>query len=260
MKKILTTILFLLSIGILPLTAHETKKEDTLASSNSELDISIISKAFGHLISKNLDTLNINFDMKEVVIGIQEHVRGVESPMTEPACLQAITQLQENAFQKQADNNLQQAEAFLEKNKLETGVIELEPGKVQYQCLNKGTGAVVEAHYSPVIRYVGKFLDGKTFGESTEEEVISLDETIQGFNKAIVGMKEGEKRRVFIHPEYGYGTAGFLPPNSLLTFEIEVIKANAPKAEEPSVTSSSVDSTNHLDEIAHIDTLEEGIR
>ena len=39
-------------------------------------------------------------------------------------------------------------------------------------------------------------------------------------------MKEGEKRRLFLHPDLGYGTTGHLPPNSLLIFDVEVVKAN----------------------------------
>ena len=39
-------------------------------------------------------------------------------------------------------------------------------------------------------------------------------------------MKEGEKRVIYIHPDLAYGTYGSLPPNSLLIFEIEVVKAN----------------------------------
>ena len=42
-------------------------------------------------------------------------------------------------------------------------------------------------------------------------------------------MKEGEKRRLFVHPDFAYGTNGPLPPNSLLIFDIEVVKAQAPK-------------------------------
>ncbi len=38
---------------------------------------------------------------------------------------------------------------------------------------------------------------------------------------------EGEKRRLFIHPDQGYGAAmGHLPPNSALIFDIEVVEAN----------------------------------
>jgi peptidylprolyl isomerase len=40
-------------------------------------------------------------------------------------------------------------------------------------------------------------------------------------------MKEGEKRTIYIHPDFAYKMHHNIPPNSLLTFEIEVIQANA---------------------------------
>ena len=45
-------------------------------------------------------------------------------------------------------------------------------------------------------------------------------------------MKEGEKRRLYVHPELGYGTTGQLPPNELLIFDIEVVKANSDDAHQ----------------------------
>lgn len=226
----------------------------------NEPDILKISRSFGHMLAKNLESLEINFNMQEIVKGIQERSQGIASPMSETECYQAIDSFQASLMEKQATENLKQAEAFLESNKKEAGVIELEAGKLQYQCLTKGTGPVVESHFSPVIRYVGKFLNGKTFGESVEDEVISLDDSPpKGFNVAIVGMQEGEKRRIFIHPDLAYGTAGFLPPNALLTFDIEVIKANAPKVEEETLTSSVTPAANR-EELISIDTLQEGIR
>lgn len=74
--------------------------------------------------------------------------------------------------------------------------------------------------------------------------MISLDETIPGFSKGIVGMKEGEKRTLYIHPDLAYGVNGSLPPNSLLTFEIEIVKANNPQDQEAVISSN----TNELEE------------
>jgi len=240
-----------------PANLPEKGKE---ASSSADLkDIRIISKAFGHLIGQNLESLGLEFDMSQVIVGIQERMKGETSPMTESECIQAISLIQEGAFQKQCEDNLKKADEFLLKNKKESGVIEIEPGKLQYLRIQEGTGEEVGPHFSPVIRYVGKFLDGKTFGESQDTEVICLDETILGFSKSIVGMKEGEKRRIFIHPEYAYGTSGFLPPNSLLTFEIEVVKANTTKAEEHSL-SKTPDGNSISNEIANIDSFETGVR
>lgn len=239
---------------------------DAMEDVKVEKDIGKISKAFGHIIGQNLESLGLNFDLKQVITGIEECIKGEPSPLSESECIQAISLMQENAFQVQCEENLKAAEDFLSKNEKEKNVVTLEPGKLQYVRLQEGKGDEVKQHDSPLIRYVGKFIDGKVFGESTEDEVISLDETIVGFSKSIVGMKEGEKRRIFIHPDFGYGKAGFLPPNSLLTFEIEVIKANSPKTEEPAVSATSHTGDefeafhSHSDEIATTDAPLEGVR
>lgn len=203
-----------------------------------EPNLKTISVSFGHLIGKNLDSLGFDFDMTSVIQGLQESIEGKAAPLDENACVQAISAVQEKSFNKLAETNLQAAEKFLEKNAKEKKVISLEEGKIQYRVEKKGEGAVVKAHDSPMIRYTGKFMDGKVFGESKEEELISLDETIPGFSKGIVGMKEGETRTLFIHPELGYGTTGYLPPNALLSFEIEVVKANAPKETDDTLTQT----------------------
>jgi peptidylprolyl isomerase len=53
-------------------------------------------------------------------------------------------------------------------------------------------------------------------------------------------MKEGEKRRLYVHPDLGYGTTGQLPPNELLIFDIEVVKADSDDAKTK--TDKSADS------------------
>lgn len=224
------------------LAAHEhgsaelVEKSDEMQEEN--LDLGKISESFGFLIGKNLDSLGFEFDMERVVKGIQDCAAGKEPPMSETECVQAISMVQERAFQKLAKENLEVADDFMETNKKDSNIVQLEEGKLQYRVEKEGAGEVVQAHFSPLIRYTGKFLDGKIFGSSKEDELISLDDTIAGFSKGIVGMKEGEKRTLFIHPTLGYGMQGYLPPNSLLTFEIEVVKANAPKKDEEALSKN----------------------
>jgi peptidylprolyl isomerase len=191
-------------------------------------EIEKISEAFGHLIGKNLESLGFEFDMQAVVQGLKDASNGKIAPMSEVECIQAITTIQEAAFKEQSQINLAKAEDFLKKNKKTKNVVSLEKGKIQYKIEREGAGDAVKANLSPVIRYVGKFLDGKVFGESREDEHIALDEMIPGLQTGMAGMKEGEKRVIYIHPDLAYGTRGSLPPNSLLTFEIELVKADAP--------------------------------
>lgn len=206
--------------------------------SEAKIDLAKISKSFGHIVGKNLESLGFAFNIEQVIEGMQDAMAGKAPPMDENECVQAISLIQEETFKKLATSNLKLADEFLLKNKKESNITSLEDGKLQYRIEKEGTGEAVSKHNSPLIRYVGKFLDGKVFGASTEDEKISLEETIQGFAHGIVGMKEGEVRTLFIHPDLAYGTAGYLPPNSLLQFEIEVVKADMPKKEEVAAAMS----------------------
>lgn len=206
---------------------------------NSPRDVAKISEAFGHLIGKNLDSMGFKFDIALIVKGLQDASQGKDSPMSESECIQAISAIQEAAYKQQSADNLKKAEEFLAKNAQEKGVISLEPGKLQYKIERNGSGAAIEEHFSPLIRYKGSLIDGTVFGSSKEDEMVSLDETIAGFTKGLIGMKEGEKRTLFIHPELGYGSSGYLPPNAMLQFEVELIKANAPQVEPADSLSSS---------------------
>ena len=210
------------------LVAEETKSEDKLEN----LDLDQVSLSFGHLLKKNIETIGLDFDVNLVIKGIEESLAGKEAPLDENETVQAISLIQENAFHKQSSINLQLAEEFLANNRMKDEMVELEDGKVQYAIDHQGAGAAVEEDSTPTIRYTGEFADGTVFASSTEDEVITLSETIPGFAKALIGMKEGEQRTAFIHPELAYGESGYAPPNSLLTFHIELIKANTPLQEE----------------------------
>lgn len=209
-----------------------------------------ISEAFGHLIGKNMESIGIDLDIKLVVKGLQDAAAGKESPLSESECIEAISAAQEKAFEKKAEENLVAAEAFLKKNAADKKIVSLEEGKVQYKIEKAGKGEEIQEGFSPMIKYVGKYMDGSIFGQSQEEQMISLNETIPGFTKGLVGMKEGEKRTLYIHPEYGYGTNGYLPPNSLLTFEIEVVKANVEKeARDDSLILEGNGQATHPDDL-----------
>ncbi len=209
-------------------------------------EIAKISEAFGHLIGKNLETIGVSFDIAQVIKGLQDSTNGKSSPMSEAECVQAISSVQEKIFNEQCEKNLIKAEKFLSENTQAKDVVALEEGRVQYKIEKEGDGALVESHFSPLVRYTGKYLDGTVFGSSKEEEMISLDEIIPGLKAGLVGMKEGEKRTVYIHPELAYGTNGYLPPNSLLTFEVEVVKANAPQPQKVDSVSTPAQNGSEI--------------
>lgn len=244
------TFLFVISLSLFfhqgALAAQEQNEQKDADSSLSEKaqekgkDLTAqqkqkLSEAFGHLIGRNLNNPNLPFDLESVIAGIRKGASGEPAPMSDKEYEQMMTQLQERAFEKLAAENLQAAESFLSKNGQADGIVELEKAKLQYQVLREGHGDAVTEKSTPQVHYIGKFLDGTVFGNSEEMGspiTIPIGQTIPGFSKGIVGMKEGEKRRLFVHPDLAYGTKGQLPPNALLVFEIEIVKADTPSAKE----------------------------
>lgn len=213
----------------------------------SKEDLRKASEAFGHFIGKSLKSApGINFNIDEMIKGLRNGYDDKPAPMSEKDYEALMVRIQEQAYKETAANNLKTANDFLEKNANAEGIKSIEPGKLQYKILQKGSGEVVKEHDTPQINYVGKFADGRVFSSSTDTGgpiSLPLDQTIAGFSKGIVGMHEGEKRELYIHPDLGYGASGHLPPNSLLIFEVEVLKANAPKS-----STDTADDDSNMDD------------
>lgn len=247
-----------------PVPVEQAEKTEASPPSlpTSQVDMLKLSEAFGHFIGRNLQSPGLKFDIESLIKGIRGGASGAPSPLTDKEYEEMMAAVQDRAFKEISANNLKAADDFLTKNRNETGVVEVVSGKLQYLIVQEGKGPVVEAHASPKVHYTGKYQDGTVFGSSEETGgpiVIPLDQTIPGFSKGIVGMKEGEKRRLFVHPDLGYGTTGQLPPNELLIFEVEVFQTDSEEGKDELkegtelIGEESVEQSPHLtaDESIH---------
>lgn len=221
-----------------PLNAKDIKADDTKITATQEIvsetqenkeekfteeQIKLLSQAYGHMIGENLSDIGLSLDNNQILQGIQDAFSGVESPLGEKQTLAMFSKLQEDRFRQECKENLKAAEDFLAANAQEEGTVILEENKLHFKQITEGSGQTCRVDDTPIVTYKGSYLSGETFGESDDSgngEPISLKDTIIGFQKAIVGMKVGETRKVFIHPDYAYGAQGALAPNALLTFEI----------------------------------------
>ena len=82
-----------------------------------------------------------------------------------------------------------------------------------------------------VVNYLGTLKDGIKFDSSYDrnqpfEFVLGASSVIEGWEKGLVGMKTGEKRRLEIPSSMGYGhyQVGSIPADSGLVFEIELLE------------------------------------
>lgn len=207
-----------------------------------EIDIVKLSEAFGNFIGRNLNAPGIKFDLEAIIKGIRDGANNKPSPLTDQEYESMMTQLQAKAYTELASENLKAANQFLKDNLKTPKIVELDPGKLQYVIVESGNGPAVAEHASPLVKYTGKYIDGTVFGSSDDTGgpiTVPLDQTIPGFSKGILGMKEGEKRKLFVHPDVGYGTSGHLPPNALLIFDVEVIKADNSPADKNKMNNGS---------------------
>ena len=99
---------------------------------------------------------------------------------------------------------------------------------LKYKDLTVGDGKEAKPHDTVEVNYVGTLKDGTKFDSSYdrgEPATFSLDEVVKGWGEGIPGMKVGGKRKLIIPPALGYGgqAKGKIPPNSELTFEIELL-------------------------------------
>ncbi|MFA6296215.1 MAG: FKBP-type peptidyl-prolyl cis-trans isomerase [Patescibacteria group bacterium] len=99
----------------------------------------------------------------------------------------------------------------------------LKPGTGDKQVKN---GDLVSVHYK------GTLENGKEFDSSYKynqpfEFTVGAGEVIKGWDLGLVGMKIGEKRKLTIPSELGYGERGagtVIPGNATLIFEIELLE------------------------------------
>lgn len=229
----------------------QAKKAPTKEELFSQTFIDRLSVTYGHMIQKSLNNPILKLNPQMVIQGIQEGQNGKVAPLTEKEYEEALTLIQQYAYDDMATKNLAEAEGFLKKNASAPGVVSLDNGKLQYKIVQEGKGDKVTEETMPTINYSATYSNGQKLGSSDQTGgpiEVRLDETIPGFRQGILGMKVGEKRQLFIHPDLGYGKSGQLP-NGLLIFEIEVTKL-APKPAKAADEDNESDEDDDKEELA----------
>ena len=106
------------------------------------------------------------------------------------------------------------------------------PNKLQVEDIVKGKGPAAKNGDTVSMEYVGMaFSTGEEFGSSWEGATLppfqlGTGSVIPGWDKGIVGMRVGGRRKLVIPPELAYGTAGQGPigPNETLIFVVDLTK------------------------------------
>jgi len=122
---------------------------------------------------------------------------------------------------EQSSNNQQEEQIELNNQKPKFNIETLKPGQGEKQAQN---GDKLTVHY------VGTLINGTKFDSSLDRNMpftftLGQGQVIPGWDIGLLGAKIGEKRKLTIPPEMGYGDKdmGKIPPNSNLIFEVEIL-------------------------------------
>ena len=103
------------------------------------------------------------------------------------------------------------------------------PSGLKYTVIQPGSGKPVEKGNRVAVHYTGSLIDGTMFDENTNSDpfefTVGEGKVIKGWDEGVLGMQSGEKRRLVIPPNLGYGKSGSgpIPGNATLIFDIELV-------------------------------------
>ncbi len=104
------------------------------------------------------------------------------------------------------------------------------PSGLRYQVLATGAGNEVKAGDKIAVHYTGTLVDGTKFDSSRDRNEpfvfrVGQGQVIKGWDEGLIGMKRGDRRKLTIPPDLGYGSSGSgpIPANATLIFDVELV-------------------------------------
>lgn len=209
-----------------------------------------VSYSVGYDVAKNFNDNEFNLDMAIVLAGLTDAQNGDEARLSAEQIEATMTEFQQFMVEQQqkkaateAQVNIAAGNTFLEENSAKEGVVTLESG-LQYKVITEGTGRKPLAEDVVQVHYLGTLIDGTGFDSSYDRgqpAEFPVSRVIAGWTEALQLMPEGSKWQLVIPSNLAYGdqaVGGIIAPNSVLVFEVELLKVLSDAAEtiEPAVT------------------------
>ena len=188
-------------------------------------EIELSSECMGNLLWQNLNDCCSHYDLEIILRTIKELSTKEKNPMNIEECSKIMEKVWAKMIDAEAHKNLVKSELFLKQISAKQGVTEVVPGKLYYEILQAGSGVSVTDQSSPLLHFIESDFNGNIIRNTFDKAPIkiTLAETILGFSKGVNGMKPREKRKIYVHPDLGYGKFERAESELLLIYEVEII-------------------------------------
>lgn len=190
-----------------------------------------LSYVIGQQIGQELKAQGLKIDPQALAMSIQDVLDGKESRLSQEEIQAVVMQANKDAMEnqeKEATQNMEAGQAYLEANKAKEGVKVTDSG-LQYRVIEEGSGRSPRSTEEVVVHYRGTLIDGTEFDSSykrNEPARFPVTGVIPGWVEALQMMKPGAKWELVIPSDLAYGERGNMriPPNSVLIFEVELVE------------------------------------
>lgn len=140
------------------------------------------------------------------------------------------------ATQKVAASNKEKGNAYLKDLKAKNGDnpnFKFLPSGLVFESVLSTDSIKVESEDQVVVHYKGTFVDGSEFDSSLragKPAMFPVAKVIPGFREGLQLMTKGDKAKLYIPSDIGYGDMGtpIVPPGSFLIFDLEIIDVMKP--------------------------------
>lgn len=230
MKKCILSLFWVVSLGASESVAVDIQKESyAIGASTGNYVINQVIRQ---------KKLGLRTDNGEIIKGFKDAVNGKLQLDDDQIITLLNTRVDRlNALKKEElkmlrSKSLEKGRKYLADNKSKKGVKKTKSGLL-YEVLKEGNGKSVKSESIVVINYRAQLIDGTVFDDTYKRKSpahLSMVNVIDGLKEGLKLMKEGSKYRLTIPSELAYGEEGLenIPPNSVVIFEIELVKVIAP--------------------------------
>lgn len=251
------TPVFLVSCGNNPTASNLSKHTASSTASTAPItdkssEVAKVGYSVGYMMGTNVKQGAKDLNTADITKGLEDGFNGKQASLTREQMEKVVMDYQKHQIEKMGKDNLAKGQAFLAENAKKPNIKTTASG-LQYEVLKEGNATKPKATDIVAVQYEGKLIDGKVFdstsmhsqqGQPPQPAVFPLNQVIPGWTEGLQLMGEGAKYRFYVPANLGYGEQGMpqggIEPNSVLIFDVELVKVNPPADANPTAQSADV--------------------